>query len=356
VSDAGPEVAPQDEPVDEAADEPADDGPAPDLVTIDEIRAAATTLEGIALRTPLVPFGPADRNQWLKAESLQPIGAFKIRGAYTAAAALSPDERARGLITYSSGNHAQGVARAARLLGVPAAIVMPSDAPAIKRARVEADGAQVVVVGPASDERRRVAEEIARSRGLAIIPPYDDARIIAGQGTVGLEIAEDLPSVAAVLVPIGGGGLASGVAVAVRALAPGARIIGVEPELAADAQESLATGRIVTWPADRVSRTIADGTRTQSIGHLNFAHLHVLLDDVVTVTELEIAAAVRLAAEEARLVVEPSGALAIAAMRFHAAEAGLRGLDGPVVAVVSGGNVDPDAYLDYLQAPIPPEA
>jgi len=201
-----------------------------------------------------------------------------------------------------------------------------------------------------------VAEEIARSRGLAIIPPYDDARIIAGQGTVGLEIAEDLPSVAAVLVPIGGGGLASGVAVAVRALAPGARIIGVEPELAADAQESLATGRIVTWPADRVSRTIADGTRTQSIGHLNFAHLHVLLDDVVTVTELEIAAAVRLAAEEARLVVEPSGALAIAAMRFHAAEAGLRGLDGPVVAVVSGGNVDPDAYLDYLQAPIPPEA
>ncbi len=348
MSDADPDLAPVDEPLDEE--------PAPDLVTLDEIRAAAATLAGIAVRTPLVPFGPPDRNHWLKAESLQPIGAFKIRGAYNAAAALSPDERARGLITYSSGNHAQGVARAARLLGVPAAIVMPSDAPAIKRARVEADGAQVVVVGTASDERRRVAEEIARSRGLAIIPPYDDMRIIAGQGTVGLEIAEDLPSVAAVLVPIGGGGLASGVAAAIRALAPEARIIGVEPELAADARESLAAGRIVSWPAERVSRTIADGTRTQSIGRLNFAHLRVLLDDIVTVSELEIAAAVRLAAEEARLVVEPSGALTIAAIRFHAAEAGLRGLDGPIVGVVSGGNVDPDAYLEYLQAPIPPEA
>ena len=235
---------------------------------------------------------------------------------------MPPAERARGLITYSSGNHAQGVARAARLLGVPAAIVMPSDAPAVKRARVEADGAQVVVVGPASDERRRVAEEIAASRGLAIIPPYDDPRIIAGQGTVGLEIAEDLPDVAVVLVPIGGGGLAAGVAAAIRALAPDARVIGVEPELAADARDSLAQDRIVAWSADQVGRTIADGTRTQSIGRLNFAHLRVQLDAVITVSELEIAAAVRLAAEEARLVVEPSGALVIAAMRFHAAEAG----------------------------------
>jgi threonine dehydratase len=330
--------------------------PALTLVGIDEIHAAARALDGIARRTPLVPFGAPDRNQWLKAESLQAIGAFKIRGAYHAAASLSAEARARGLITYSSGNHAQGVARAARLLGVPAAIVMPSDAPAVKRARVEADGAQVVVVGPASDERRRVAEELARSRGLAMIPPYDDPRIIAGQGTVGLEIAEDCPEAAAVLVPIGGGGLASGVAAAIRALAPNARLIGVEPELAADARESLETGRIVTWAPERVSRTIADGTRTQSIGVLNFAHLRTYLDDVVVVTELEIAAAVRLGAEEARLVVEPSGALVIAAMRFRAAEAGLRGLEGPIVGVVSGGNVDPDAYLEYLQAPIPPEA
>ena len=269
---------------------------------------------------------------------------------------MSPADRARGLITYSSGNHAQGVARAARLLGVPAAIVMPSDAPAVKRARVEADGAQVVTVGTASEERRLVAEEIARTRGLAIIPPYDDPYIVAGQGTVGLEIAEDMPDVAAVLVPIGGGGLASGVAAAISALAPNARIIGVEPELAADAAESLAEGHVVTWPSERTSRTIADGTRTQSIGRLNFAHLSIQLDAIVTVTELEIAAAVRLAAEEARLVVEPSGALAIAAMRFHAGEAGLTGLDGPIVGVVSGGNVDPERYLEFLQAPIPPEA
>jgi len=331
-------------------------GNGPQLVTIEAIRAAAEVLRGITVRTPLVPFGRPERRQWLKAESLQPIGAFKLRGAYVAAAALTPEERARGLITYSSGNHAQGVARAARLFGVPAVIVMPSDSPVLKRARVEADGAEVVVVGTASEERKRVAEEIAAARGLAIIPPYDDPRIVAGQGTVGLEIAEDMPDVAAVLVPIGGGGLAAGVAAAIRALLPGTRVIGVEPELAADAKESLAAGHIVRWEARRVSRTIADGTRTQSIGRLNFAHLAAQLDAVITVSEEEIAAAVRLAAEEARLVVEPSGALPVAAMRFHAAEAGLLGLDGPVVGVVSGGNVDPDRFLAYLEAPVPPEA
>jgi threonine dehydratase len=329
--------------------------PLPALVGLPEIRAAADVLRGITVHTPLVPFGRPERRQWLKAESLQPIGAFKLRGAYVAAASLTGEERSRGLITYSSGNHAQGVARAARLFGVPAVIVMPSDSPALKRARVEEDGAEVVIVGTASEERRRVAEEIAAERGLAIIPPYDDSRIVAGQGTAGLEIAEDMPDVAAVLVPIGGGGLASGVAAAIKALLPRTRMIGVEPELAADARESLAAGRIVEWPAERVSRTIADGTRTQSIGRLNFAHLSVQLDAVVTVSEVEIAGAVRLAAEEARLVVEPSGALTVAAMRFRAAEAGLVGLDGPIVGVVSGGNVDPDRYLAYLEAPIPPE-
>jgi threonine dehydratase len=327
--------------------------PEPRLVDIEDIRAAAAILRGVALRTPLVPFGRPERRHWLKAESLQPIGAFKIRGAYHAAATLTTAERANGLITYSSGNHAQGVARAARLLGVPAVIVMPSDSPRLKRDRVAEDGAEIVIVGTASEERKRVAEEIAATRGLAVIPPYDDPRIIAGQGTCGLEIAEDMPEVAAVLVPIGGGGLAAGVAAAITALTPGARLIGVEPELAADARESLATGRIVRWEADLVSRTIADGTRTQSIGVLNFAHLTRQLDAVVTVSEEEIAAAVRLAAEEARLVVEPSGALAAAAMRFRAGEAGLDGLDGPIVGVVSGGNVDPDAYLRYLEAPVP---
>jgi threonine dehydratase len=325
----------------------------PGLVGIDAIRAAAATLRGVAVRTPLVPFGRPEARRYLKAESLQPIGAFKIRGAYVAVASLPADERARGVITYSSGNHAQGVARAARLLGVPAVVVMPSDAPALKKARVEADGAQVVVVGTSSEERQRVAEEIAAERGLAIIPPYDDDRIIAGQGTVGLEIAEDLPDVGAVLVPIGGGGLASGVAAAVRALAPGARLVGVEPELAADARQSLREGRIVRWPAEDVSRTIADGTRTTAIGRRNFAHLSRLLDDIVTVSETEIAAGVRLAAEESRLVVEPSGALTVAAIAFRSAEAGLDRIAGPVVAVVSGGNVDPDLYRALLASPVP---
>ena len=323
------------------------------LVTIDEIRAAARLLEGVAARTPLVGFGPPEGRRFLKAESLQPIGAFKIRGAYVAVAGLGPEARARGVITYSSGNHAQGVARAARILGVPAIIVMPSDAPAIKRARVEADGAEVVVVGTASEERRLVAERIAVEHGLSVIPPYDDDRIIAGQGTCGLEIMEDLPDVAAVLVPIGGGGLASGVAAAVRALRPAARVIGVEPELAADARESLEAGRIVEWPAELVGRTIADGTRTQSVGRRNFAHLTALLDRIVTVSEAEIAAGVRLAAEESRLVVEPSGALTVAALRFRATEAGLDGTAGPVVAVVSGGNVDPDRYRALLASPLP---
>ena len=324
-----------------------------ELVGIDDIRAAASVLRGIAIRTPLVPYGRPEDGILLKAESLQPIGAFKIRGAYVAVSGLTPTERERGVITYSSGNHAQGVARAARLLGAPAVIVMPDDAPAIKRERVAADGAEIVIVGPASDERRERAEAIAAERGLAIIPPYDDDRIIAGQGTVGLEIAEDLADVAAVVVPIGGGGLASGVAVAIKALAPGARVIGVEPELAADARDSLARGEIVAWSAQDVSRTIADGTRTQALGRRTFAHLRAHLDGIVAVSETEIAAAVRLAAEGARLVAEPSGALALAAIVFRRAELGLAGVDGPVVGIVSGGNVDPAQYRAYLETPLP---
>ena len=327
-------------------------GEAP-LVGIEDVRAAAGRLAGVAVRTPLIPFGPVAERRYLKAESLQPIGAFKIRGAYNAVALLSADERARGVITYSSGNHAQGVARAARLLGVAAVVVMPSDAPAIKRDRVAADGAEVVVVGTASDERRTVAEQLAAERGLAVIPPFDDDRVIAGQGTVGLEIAEDLPDVRVVLVPVGGGGLASGVAIAIASLVPGARVIGVEPELAADGQASLAQGRIVAWPAAEVSRTMADGTRTQAIGARPFAHMRSLLDGIVTVSEAEIAAAVRLAAEESRLVVEPSGALSVAAMAFHAAQLGLDDVGGPIVAVVSGGNVEADRYRALLASPVP---
>ena len=268
---------------------------------------------------------------------------------------MTADALARGVITYSSGNHAQGVAYAARLLGAPAVVVMPSDAPTIKRTRVAADGAEIVTVGTASEERQLVAEAIAAERGLTVIPPYDDDRIIAGQGTIGLELVHDLSDLAVVLVPIGGGGLASGIATALKALRPTVRVIGVEPELAADARESLDRGEIVRWPADQVSRTIADGTRTQALGRRTFAHLRAYLDSVVTVSEAEIAAAVRLAAERSRLVAEPSGALAIAALAFHAAEARLDPRYGSIVAIVSGGNVDPDRYLEYLAAPIPPE-
>jgi len=325
---------------------------APALVTIDAIRAAAEVLRGVAIRTPLVPYGPPESRVLLKAESLQPIGAFKIRGAYVAIAGLPAAERARGVITYSSGNHAQGVARAARLLGAPAVIVMPSDAPAIKRERVAADGAEIVTVGTASEERRERAEAIATERGLAIVPPYDDDRIIAGQGTVGLEIAEDLADVAAVVVPVGGGGLASGVGAAIKGRRPDIRVIGVEPELGADARDSLARGSIVRWSAADVARTIADGTRTQSLGERTFAHMRAHVDAIVTVSEHEIAAGVRLAAERARLVAEPSGALAIAAWAFRRAELDV-GLDGDVVADVSGGNVDPAAYRRYLEAPLP---
>jgi len=323
------------------------------LVGIEDIRAAARGLVGVAVRTPLVLFGTGSPRVFLKAESLQSIGAFKIRGAYHALASLTEAERAQGVVTHSSGNHAQGVARAARVLGIHAVIVMPADAPSVKRARVEADGAEIVTVAIASGEREAMADRLVAERGLILIPPYDDDRIIAGQGTVGLEIAEDVPDLAAVLVPIGGGGLASGVAVAIRALHPGARIVGVEPELAADAAESLRAGRIVRWEGALTSRTIADGTRSQSIGRRPFAHLSRLLDDIVTVTEEEIAVTVRLIAEESRLVAEPSGALAAAAARFHAAAAGIVGLEGTVVAVVSGGNVEPELYRTLLASPPP---
>ena len=323
------------------------------LVDLAAIKAAASRLQGVAIRVPLVPYGRPEDRIYLKAESLQPIGAFKLRGAYAAISSLTDEERRRGVITYSSGNHGQGVARAARVLGAPAVVVMPDDAPAIKRERIAADGAEVIVVGPASDERQARAEELAADRGLSIIPPYDDDRIIAGQGTIGLEILEDLPTTALVVVPIGGGGLASGVATAVKGLRPDIRVIGIEPELSADAKESLERGSIVRWSAADASRTIADGTRTQALGERTFAHLRAHLDRIVTVSERQIAAAVRLAAEGARLVVEPSGALALAGIVYHRDELGIPGLDGDVVGVVSGGNVDMERYLTYLGTPLP---
>ena len=339
--------------LDPGAAAPLEPGAEQPLVSLDDIRSAAARLQGIALRTPLVEYAAGPPRVLLKAESLQSIGAFKIRGAYNAITQLDAAARARGVVTHSSGNHAQGVARAARLLGVHAVIVMPSDAPLVKRSRVEADGAEVVTVGIESGAREAMATRLAEERNLVPVPPYDDDRVIAGQGTCGLEIAEDVEDLAMVLVPIGGGGLASGVATAVRALRPAARIIGVEPELAADAAESLASGHIVRWDGAATARTIADGTRTQAIGRRPFAHLSRLLDGVVTVSELEIAIAMRLAAEQCRLVVEPSGALTIAAVQFHAQELGLEGSSGTVVAVVSGGNVDPERYRSLVESAAP---
>jgi threonine dehydratase len=323
-------------------------------VTLDDIRAAARRLDGIALRTPLVPFTTPDgRALLLKPESLQAIGAFKIRGAYNAIARLDDPARSRGVVAASSGNHAQGVARAARLLGVPATVFMPVDAPAVKRERVLADGARIIDWDPADpvfiqDHARSYAAE----HGVTLVHSYDNDDVIAGQGTAGLEVAEALDSVGAMLVPVGGGGLISGIATVIRALHPTARIIGAEPALAADAQESFRGGRLVAWPRERSRRTIADGTRT-NLAQRTFAHIRRLVDDIVTVDEDEIAAAVRLLAERSRLVAEPSGALAVAVATFRAREAGLIGIDGPSVALVSGGNVDPDRLRGYLEAPIP---
>ncbi len=317
----------------------------PDLVDLDRIRAAAARIAGVAVRTPLLRWD--DRTE-LKPESLQPVGAFKMRGAYAKLTSLSPEARAAGVVTYSSGNHAQAVARSARLLGVPAVIVMPENAPAVKVAGVERDGARIVRCGPGSDERRRIAQELAAEHGYAIIPPFDDAEIIAGQGTAGLEIADDRPDVTSVLVPIGGGGLIAGIAAAINALAPGARVIGVEPEDAADARDSLARGEIVSWPPERTGRTIADGLRVSALGALPFAHIRALVDEVVTVSDDELRAAMRQLATRARLVVEPSGAAAMAAHLFgHVPQPD--GDDRRVI-VISGGNVDPVLLADVLGA------
>jgi threonine dehydratase len=322
------------------------------LVSIDAIRAASFRIAPIAMKTPLVRAAfpgvsgyDTGREVWLKAESLQPIGAFKIRGAANKILQLTAEQIARGVITYSSGNHAQGVAYAAREVGAKAVIVMPSNAPAIKRAATLALGAEIVDVGLASSERLAVAEELVQKHGYVVIPPYDDEQIITGQGTCGLEIVEDLPDVDLVVSPVSGGGLLSGVAAAVKQLNSKARVFGIEPELAGDTAESFRAGKIVTWPAELTSRTIADGLRTQSVGVRNFAHIQAFVDGIITVTEAEIRAAMRAIISSTRLVPEPSGAVSTAALLFH-------GDQLPnyrkAVAVVSGGNVDPALLAQVL--------
>jgi threonine dehydratase len=313
------------------------------LVTIDDIRAAATIIAPAVVRTPLLPcaWADPDRPLWLKPENLQAIGAFKIRGAFHALARLPEEVRARGVVAYSSGNHAQAVASAAKSFGVPATIVVPSSTPQVKIDATRSHGAEVLIVPMAERESR--AHQLADERGAALIPPFDHPDVIAGQGTIGLEIAEDLPDVEVVLVPVSGGGLISGVAAAVKALCPGAAVVGVEPALAADAQEGLRAGERVAWSPDLRARTVADGLRAEP-SELTFAHLRALVDDVVTVSEDEIAAAVPLLARRSRLVVEPSGATVVAAYLHRRAELPA----GRTVAVVSGGNVDPALLTSLL--------
>jgi threonine dehydratase len=316
-------------------------------VTIDTVRQAAKRIAEAVYPTPLLRL-PLNEEVFVKAESLQRTGSFKIRGAYNFLAALEPAVRQRGVVAHSSGNHAQGVACAARLLGTRATIVIPEGAPEIKVERTRSLGAEVVRCGNSSEERERVAGELVKSHGLTLVPPFDHPLIVAGQGTVGLEICADLPEVRNVLVPVGGGGLVAGVATAVRALCPDAQVIGVEPELAADARDSLRQGRPVRWEAESVTRTVADGVRTQRIGDLNFAIMRRLLAGIVTVSEEAIVDAARWYPREARLVVEPTGALTLAGYRELAGGGGVSLLPGKTVLVVSGGNIGAGALRALL--------
>jgi threonine dehydratase len=307
------------------------------LITLEDIQGAAARVAAVARRTPLIP--TAVPGLLLKCENLQPMGAFKQRGAYNMVAQLAPEVRARGVITYSSGNHGQAVAMAAQLLGAPAVIVMPETAPAVKVEGARAYGAQVVFAGRTSFDRHHKAEEIAAARGLTIVPPFDHERIIAGQGTVGLEILEQCPDVTTVYVPVGGGGLISGVATAIKRSKPEVIIIGVEPAGAAKMSTSLAAGEPVTLES---TASIADGLLTLRPGDLTFAHVKAFVERVITVTDDQIAAAVKWLFRTSRLVAEPSGAATTAAVLAAGA------LPGTTVAIVSGGNVAPEDFARYI--------
>jgi threonine dehydratase len=323
------------------------------MVTLKDIQQARNLLHKIAVRTPLVQCNlPSDGHILVKPENLQPIGSFKLRGAYNKISSLTQEQRRLGVVAHSSGNHAQGVAYAARALGVKATIVMPGTAPRVKLEATRALGAEIVLVGPASEERIRKAEELEKERGLVPVPPYNDEKIIAGQGTIGLEILDDLDGPFTLLVPVGGGGMSSGVATAVKESRPGARVIGVEPEFAADAQASLRTGKIQSISGESAARTLADGLRTQSIGPINFEHIRKYVDAIITVKEDEIKQAMRHLLFSARILAEPSGAVATAAAMFHRQEidgSGTTG-SGTTVAVVSGGNIEPQVFAEILAA------
>lgn len=308
------------------------------MITLDDLYQARIRLQGVAFHTPLLPL--TNTSAFLKAESFQPIGSFKIRGAYNRIAALM-EQNPSGVIAYSSGNHAQGVAYSAQKLGLPATIVMPNNAPKIKIDATRAYGAEVVLYDPATEKREEVTERLMQGQSWILVPPFDDPYVIAGQGTIGLEIFEDFPEVEQVIVPIGGGGLISGVATALKSLKPTVKVIGVEPELAADAQQSLQTGQIVEWTSEQTARTIADGVRTLHVSDLTFAHIQQYVDQIVTVSEAEIRDAVRRLALDAKLIIEPSGALSYAAWLKSAQQSN-------TVLVLSGGNIDPALLTQIL--------
>jgi len=320
------------------------------LVTVEEIRAAARRLDGVIVRTPLVPFPDTCPRLLVKPECLQPTGSFKLRGAFAAISVLTAAQRERGVVTHSSGNHGLAVAYAAEALGVPAVVVVPDNAAEVKVAAAARHGTRIVTVEPTLEARIAAAQEQIDQHGYTLIPPFDHRDVIAGQGTIGLEIAADCPEADLVLVPVSGGGLISGIAAAVRACCPGAAVVGVEPELAADARESLRRGERVSWPAAEVQATVADALRVEQIGALPLRHILALVHDIVTVTEDEIREAVRQTATRARLVAEPGGAAAVAAWLFRR---DLPPARAPV-AVLSGGNIVPALLGEILGGPAGP--
>jgi threo-3-hydroxy-L-aspartate ammonia-lyase len=319
----------------------------PELVSIDEIRAAAARLAGVTVWTQLIPFSGAEPPLLLKPESLQPTGSFKLRGAYSAISALPADLRQRGVVAHSSGNHAHAVAYAAALLKVPATVVVPDNAPQVKVAAARDLGATIVICAPGLAARTAATQNLVERYGYTVIPPFEHRDVIAGQGTIGLEIAADRPDAGLIVCPVSGGGLISGIAAAAAAALPHAKVVGVEPELAADARDSLRAGRAVAWPASDTQRTIADALRVEQVGELPLQHMLRQVDDIVTVSEDEIRAAMRRLALQARLVAEPGGAVAVAACLFRAAELPAAATRA---AVVSGGNVDPALLADVLRA------
>lgn len=309
---------------------------APTLVSAKDIDAAAQTLRGVAVRTPVLPASWLGENVWLKPEMLQRGGAFKLRGAYNFLAKLDPKTRARGVVAPSSGNHAQAVALAAKLLGAPATVVMPTTVTSAKRQGAERLGARIELAGTTTADRMERALEIVKTEGATLVPPYDDRDIIAGQGTVGLEIVQDVPDVAMVIVPVGGGGLSAGVSAAVKLHSPKTRVVGVEPSGAPKLSRARSSGHPVKLDK---TNSIADGLLAVEIGHLTFAHHQKFIDEVVLVDDAAMKRAMRLLLDRGKLVSEPSGAITAAAILEKTVSLPSQ---GATVVVLSGGNIEWD--------------